>query len=210
MLRPATSAAVAAADRRHGPVRRPLGADPAGPFLLAARSCGPGRHRRPHVDEQRLVRRLRRGGPQPAYRDDKRGTTLQMLPDLLSGHQGAWLTAQAGGTTIECPQALLVSNGPYEMSDIAGLGRRGRLEADAPQIPSPSMARPSCCPHPSGAPSSRGRFGWSCPGNGPAFPLPSRPWNGCGCGSLPPSAPSQRPCPSPPSQTGSRARKHSR
>ena len=25
----------------------------------------------------------------PAYRDDKRGTTLQMLPDLLSGHQGA-------------------------------------------------------------------------------------------------------------------------
>ena len=29
----------------------------------------------------------------PAYRDDKRGTTLQVLPDLLSGHQGARLTA---------------------------------------------------------------------------------------------------------------------
>ena len=65
----------------------------------------------------------------PAYRDDKRGTTLQMLPDLLSGHQGARLSAQAAGTRIDGPQALLVSNGPYEMSDIAGLGRRARLDA---------------------------------------------------------------------------------
>ena len=60
----------------------------------------------------------------PAYRDDKRGTTLQMLPDLLKGHQGARLSARAGGARIEGPQALLVSNGPYEMSDVAGLGRR--------------------------------------------------------------------------------------
>ena len=65
----------------------------------------------------------------PAYRDDKRGTTLQMLPDLLNGHQGARLTAQAGGTTIDGPQALLVSNDPYEMGDVAGLGRRARLDA---------------------------------------------------------------------------------
>ena len=67
----------------------------------------------------------------PAYRDDKRGTTLQMLPDLLSGHRGARLSAQAAGTRIDGPQALLVSNGPYEMSDIAGLGRRARLDAGA-------------------------------------------------------------------------------
>ena len=65
----------------------------------------------------------------PAYRDDKRATTLQMLPDLLNGHEGAHLTAQAAGTTIDSPQALLVSNDPYEMSDIAGLGRRARLDA---------------------------------------------------------------------------------
>jgi diacylglycerol kinase family enzyme len=65
----------------------------------------------------------------PAYRDDKRGTTLQMLPGLLTGQQGARLTAQAGGTTIEGPQALLVSNGPYGMGDVAGLGRRPRLDA---------------------------------------------------------------------------------
>jgi diacylglycerol kinase family enzyme len=64
----------------------------------------------------------------PAYRDDKRGTTLQMLPDLLHGHHGARLTAQAAGTRIEGPQALLISNNPYEMTDIAGLGRRARID----------------------------------------------------------------------------------
>ena len=64
----------------------------------------------------------------PAYRDDKRGTTLQVLPDLLTGHRGAKLTARAGDTTITGPQALLVSNDPYEASDIAGLGRRARLD----------------------------------------------------------------------------------
>ena len=68
----------------------------------------------------------------PAYRDDKRGTTLQMLPDLLSGHQGARLTAQAAGTRIEYPQALLISNGPYETNDIAGL----------------AAPRPAGCRHP--------------------------------------------------------------
>jgi hypothetical protein len=30
----------------------------------------------------------------PAYRDDKRGTTRQMLPDILSGHRGARLVVQ--------------------------------------------------------------------------------------------------------------------
>jgi diacylglycerol kinase family enzyme len=64
----------------------------------------------------------------PAYRDDKRGTTLQVLPDLLTGHRGAKLTARAGDTTITGPQALLVSNDPYALTDIAGLGRRVRLD----------------------------------------------------------------------------------
>jgi diacylglycerol kinase family enzyme len=67
----------------------------------------------------------------PAYRDDKRGTTLQMLPDLLNGHHGARLSAQAGDIRIDGPQALLVSNGQYELSDVAGLGRRGRLDTGA-------------------------------------------------------------------------------
>lgn len=64
----------------------------------------------------------------PAYRDDKRGTTLQMMPDLLNGHRGARLAARAGQASIEGPQALLVSNNPYEQGDVAGLGRRARLD----------------------------------------------------------------------------------
>jgi diacylglycerol kinase family enzyme len=64
----------------------------------------------------------------PAYRDDKRGTTLQMLPDLLKGQSGARLSARAGGTRIDGPQALLISNNPYGMGDIAGLGRRARVD----------------------------------------------------------------------------------
>jgi diacylglycerol kinase family enzyme len=65
----------------------------------------------------------------PAYRDDKRGTTLQMLPDILAGHRGATLTARAGDASITGPQALLVSNNPYQGGDIAGLSRRARLDA---------------------------------------------------------------------------------
>ncbi len=63
-----------------------------------------------------------------AYRDDKAGTTLEMLPDLLAGHGGPRLTVRAAGVTIDGPQAVLVSNGPYDTGDIAGLGRRARLD----------------------------------------------------------------------------------
>ncbi len=65
----------------------------------------------------------------PAYRDDKSRTALQMLPDLLSGHQGAHLVVRVDGQVIlDGPQAVLVSNNPYETGDIAGLGRRARLD----------------------------------------------------------------------------------
>jgi diacylglycerol kinase family enzyme len=65
----------------------------------------------------------------PAYRDDKSGTALQMLPDLLTGHQGAHLVVRVDGQVIlDGPQAVLVSNNPYETGDIAGLGRRARLD----------------------------------------------------------------------------------
>jgi diacylglycerol kinase family enzyme len=64
----------------------------------------------------------------PAYRDDKRNTTLDLLPDLLQGHRGARLHAQADGTQFEAPQALLVANNPYGTGDFAGLGRRFRLD----------------------------------------------------------------------------------
>jgi len=65
----------------------------------------------------------------PAYRDDKRGTTLSMLPDLLTGGRGPRLLVRIDQRmTIEAPQALLISNNPYELGDLAGLGRRARLD----------------------------------------------------------------------------------
>ncbi len=64
----------------------------------------------------------------PAYRDDKLATTLDRLPDLLSGHRGARLVARAGEVEIPGPQAVLVANNPYGTGDIAGLGRRERLD----------------------------------------------------------------------------------
>jgi diacylglycerol kinase family enzyme len=64
----------------------------------------------------------------PAYRGDKMGTTLNLLPDLLQGQRGAQLAAQADGTRIVAPQALLVANNPYGTGDIAGLSRRARLD----------------------------------------------------------------------------------
>jgi diacylglycerol kinase family enzyme len=64
----------------------------------------------------------------PAYRGDKLNTTLNTLPELLQGQRGARLQAQADGTQLVAPQALLVSNNPYGTGDIAGLGRRSRLD----------------------------------------------------------------------------------
>jgi diacylglycerol kinase family enzyme len=66
----------------------------------------------------------------PAYRDDKAGTTLQLLPDILSGHQGPRLTVRIDEDVapIEAPKAVLVSNNPYYRGDLAGLGRRARLD----------------------------------------------------------------------------------
>jgi diacylglycerol kinase family enzyme len=66
----------------------------------------------------------------PAYRNDKRGTTLQMLPELLSGRRGPRLVVRIDDeVTIEAPKALLVSNNPYEFGDLAGLGRRAQLDS---------------------------------------------------------------------------------
>jgi diacylglycerol kinase family enzyme len=64
----------------------------------------------------------------PQYRDDKLGSTLDLLPDLLSGHRGTRLTATAGDIQLAGPQAVLVANNPYGSGDVAGLGRRVRLD----------------------------------------------------------------------------------
>ncbi|CCH88238.1 Diacylglycerol kinase [Modestobacter italicus] len=64
----------------------------------------------------------------PAYREEKRGTALDALPDLLSGRRGAHLTGDVDGLVVDGAQALLVSNNPYEATDLAGMGRRARLD----------------------------------------------------------------------------------
>ncbi|MFF7445573.1 MULTISPECIES: diacylglycerol kinase family protein [unclassified Streptomyces] len=67
----------------------------------------------------------------PSYRDDKIGTSLELLPDLLTGQQGARLVVRAGDTVLESPQAVLVSNNPYRTGDPFGFGRRDRLDTGA-------------------------------------------------------------------------------
>jgi diacylglycerol kinase family enzyme len=62
----------------------------------------------------------------PEYRDEKVRTTLNLLPDLLTSTTGPKLVAHAGSVTVEAP---LVSNNPYDTGDIAGLGRRPRVDA---------------------------------------------------------------------------------
>jgi diacylglycerol kinase family enzyme len=64
----------------------------------------------------------------PEYRDNKNRTMLQMLPDLLSGNQGAQLTVRTGDRTLSGLQAVLISNNPYGEDRLRGLGRRARLD----------------------------------------------------------------------------------
>jgi diacylglycerol kinase family enzyme len=64
----------------------------------------------------------------PEYRGEKTRTTLNLLPDQLAGHRGARLSVHVGDVTVEGPQAVLVSNDPYGSTDLAGLGRRSRLD----------------------------------------------------------------------------------
>jgi len=63
----------------------------------------------------------------PEYRDNKEGTILSMLPDLLTD-DGAALSVRVGDTTVSGRQAILVSNNPYGSGRLIDLGRRNRLD----------------------------------------------------------------------------------
>ncbi|MBS9373649.1 diacylglycerol/lipid kinase family protein [Rhodococcus sp. B50] len=65
----------------------------------------------------------------PQYRADKTATVLQMLPELLGEQGRPGLRARIDTETVDGPQAVLVSNGPYTFDDLAGLGRRTRLDS---------------------------------------------------------------------------------
>ncbi|POG47993.1 diacylglycerol kinase [Streptomyces sp. ZL-24] len=65
----------------------------------------------------------------PEYRDNKTGTALNLLPELLAGDEGRRLDARVDGDALDGPQALLVSNNPYASPDVlSGAGRRPRLD----------------------------------------------------------------------------------
>ncbi|MFD7082350.1 diacylglycerol/lipid kinase family protein [Streptomyces sp. NPDC059918] len=65
----------------------------------------------------------------PAYRDDKARTILEMLPALLTHAGGSRLSVRADALVLDGPQAVLVSNNPYQKGDSAGLGHRERLDS---------------------------------------------------------------------------------
>ncbi|MFC8822555.1 diacylglycerol/lipid kinase family protein [Streptomyces rochei] len=65
----------------------------------------------------------------PEYRDDKAGTALTLMPDLLLGRHVRRLDARIDDTELTSQQALLVSNNPYVGPDeLGGGGRRPQLD----------------------------------------------------------------------------------
>ncbi|MFE0424925.1 diacylglycerol/lipid kinase family protein [Streptomyces sp. NPDC058953] len=66
----------------------------------------------------------------PEYRDDKAGTALNLMPDLLGGAGVRRLDARADTTELSSQQAVLVSNNPYASPDVpARTARRPRLDS---------------------------------------------------------------------------------
>jgi len=64
----------------------------------------------------------------PEYRDNKEGTILSMLPDLLTTERSGNLTVTVGDVSVASTQAILVSNNPYGSGRISDMGRRNRLD----------------------------------------------------------------------------------
>ncbi|MET7756448.1 diacylglycerol kinase family protein [Streptomyces sp. NPDC005389] len=65
----------------------------------------------------------------PEYRDDKAGTALTLMPDLLVGEGVRRLDARIDDMTLTSQQALLISNNAYTSPDVlSGGGRRPSLD----------------------------------------------------------------------------------
>lgn len=64
------------------------------------------------------------------YREAKRRTVVEMLPDLLGPEAESFGLALVGPAgTIENPQVVQVSNNPYSLSSVVGFGSRSRLNS---------------------------------------------------------------------------------
>lgn len=78
----------------------------------------------------------------PDYRYAKVATVLRALPDLLQGDGIEPVSVAAAGRDIDNPQAVLISNNPYGTDDVAGLGRRARLDRGVLKVISLSVEGP--------------------------------------------------------------------
>ena len=66
------------------------------------------------------------------YREAKRRTVAEMLPELLGpGAPPSGLSVDRDGEPIPDLQVILVSNNPYTLSSLAGFGSRARLDTGA-------------------------------------------------------------------------------
>ena len=105
----------------------------------------------------------------PEYRDNKKRTMLEMLPDLLSASSASALTVRTGDTTLTGEQAVLVSNNTYGAGKLRDMGRRARIDqgvlgvitghlASTAEAVSVLRLRSDCADHPTaGRPGGRHR-----------------------------------------------------
>jgi len=78
------------------------------------------------------------------YREAKRRTVAEMLPDLLGPDAAPFgLTADSADGPVEGAQLILVSNNPYTLSSLTGFGSRARLDTGALGVATVSIDHPS-------------------------------------------------------------------
>ena len=154
-----------AAERRHPvpgdqrghaqPFRPRPGPGPRGPVHLPERSFRrrrtagrPRGDQRPDVRQQRVVRRVRGGRRNPRLPRRQAEYHPEHAPRAVqvTAERGC---ASSGRHPDQAPHALLVADNPYGTGDIAGLGRRARLDRGALGVVGVTLAsapRPPACP----------------------------------------------------------------
>lgn len=78
----------------------------------------------------------------PAYREDKSGTILRILPEFLVLHESPELVVRAGSLSVDRPDAVLVSNNHHQVDDPAGLHRHAHPDSGSWEYWPPGRRRP--------------------------------------------------------------------
>ena len=96
------------------------------------------------VSMQEVIANFLRGRYVDHYRDDKLGTTLRMLPDLLGPEAEPFdlRFAAPDGDDNATADLLMVSNGPYRLDRLFGMGTRPRMDSGVLGIVSVRIAGP--------------------------------------------------------------------